>query len=58
MEKLNSEVEGTEELEYALNQTSTEDIIAALEESLAKALADENYEEAAKLRDQLNQLTK
>ncbi len=34
------------------------EIIAELESSLAKALADENYEEAARLRDQLNQLTK
>lgn len=34
------------------------DEISSLEELLTKALAEENYEEAAKLRDQLNQLTK
>jgi len=38
------------------SHSTKEDLIVSLEESLNKALAEENYEEAAKLRDQLNQL--
>lgn len=41
-----------------VSELSIHEVIAALEESLVKALAEENYEEAARLRDQLNQLTK
>lgn len=44
--------------EIGIPGTSMEEVKNSLEESLAKALAEENYEEAAKLRDQLNQLTK
>jgi bifunctional DNase/RNase len=58
LEHLSSDEDESAELDYPLNETSPEEIIAALEESLSKALAEENYEEAAKLRDQLNQLTK
>lgn len=58
MEHFSSEEEDVTELDNTSNKPSPEDLIAALEESLAKALAEENYEEAAKLRDQLNQLTK
>ncbi len=58
MEHLSSDEDESADLDYPLNETSPEEIIAALEESLSKALAEENYEEAAKLRDQLNQLTK
>jgi bifunctional DNase/RNase len=58
LEHLSSDEEESAELDYPLNETSPEEIIAALEESLSNALAEENYEEAAKLRDQLNQLTK
>ena len=58
MEHLHSEEVETEELEDSINEASPEELIASLEESLSKALAEENYEEAAKLRDQLNQLTK
>lgn len=41
-----------------MNTKSLSEITAELEFSLEKALAEENYEEAARLRDQLNQLTK
>lgn len=41
-----------------INTKSLSEITAELEFSLEKALAEENYEEAARLRDQLNQLTK
>ena len=41
-----------------MNMKSLSEITAELEFSLEKALAEENYEEAARLRDQLNQLTK
>ena len=58
MEHFSSEEEDVTELDNTSNKPSPEDLIAALEESLSKALAEENYEEAAKLRDQLNQLTK
>lgn len=58
MEHFSSEEEDATELDNTSNKPSPEDLIAALEESLSKALAEENYEEAAKLRDQLNQLTK
>ncbi len=58
MEHLSSDEGESPELDYPLNVTSPEELIATLEESLSKALAEENYEEAAKLRDQLNQLTK
>lgn len=58
MEHFSSEDDDAIVLENTSNKTSPEDLIAALEESLSKALAEENYEEAAKLRDQLNQLTK
>ena len=44
--------------EIEIVQASIPEVIAELELSLEKALADENYEEAARLRDQLNQLTK
>ncbi|MEY4432438.1 MAG: hypothetical protein RLZZ44_568, partial [Bacteroidota bacterium] len=40
------------------NELTKEEKLAEIEASLAKALADENYEEAAKLRDLLNQLPK
>ncbi len=39
-------------------ELTKEEKLAEIEASLAKALADENYEEAAKLRDLLNQLPK
>jgi bifunctional DNase/RNase len=52
------EILETEEEEIDISQLSNSDVIATLETSLEKALADENYEEAARLRDQLNQLTK
>jgi bifunctional DNase/RNase len=48
--------EATDDLEII--PATFSEIKAELESSLAKALADENYEEAAQLRDQLNQLTK
>lgn len=44
--------------EIEIVQSTIPEVIAKLELSLEKALADENYEEAARLRDQLNQLTK
>lgn len=48
----------SDEDDIIITELSTEEVVAALESSLQKALADEDYEEAAKLRDQLNQLTK
>jgi bifunctional DNase/RNase len=47
-----------EQGDIEVNELSIHEVIANLEENLEKALANENYEEAAKLRDQLNQLTK
>ncbi len=44
--------------EIEIVQSTIPEVIAKLELSLEKALADENYEEAARLRDQLKQLTK
>jgi bifunctional DNase/RNase len=44
--------------EIEIIPATVSEVIAELESSLAKALADENYEEAARLRDQLTQLTK
>ena len=52
------EVLQTEDEEIEIQQLSKSEVITTLESSLEKALADENYEEAARLRDQLNQLTK
>ena len=52
------EVLQTEDEEIEIQQLSKSVVITTLESSLEKALADENYEEAARLRDQLNQLTK
>jgi bifunctional DNase/RNase len=46
------------ENDIEVSELSIHEVISTLEESLEKALAQENYEEAAKLRDQLNQLTK
>jgi protein-arginine kinase activator protein McsA len=46
------------ENDIEVSELSIHEVISTLEESLEKALAEENYEEAAKLRDQLNQLTK
>jgi bifunctional DNase/RNase len=46
------------ESDIEVSELSIHEVISSLEESLEKALAEENYEEAAKLRDQLNQLTK
>jgi bifunctional DNase/RNase len=48
----------TDEDEFMISELTTDEVVKALESSLQKALADEDYEEAAKLRDQLNQLTK
>jgi protein-arginine kinase activator protein McsA len=52
------EVLHSEDEEIEIQQLSKSEVITTLESSLEKALADENYEEAARLRDQLNQLTK
>lgn len=52
------EVFHTDDEEIEIQQLSVSEVISTLESSLEKALADENYEEAARLRDQLNQLTK
>ena len=46
------------ELESEESTLESGEDVADLEQSLAKALEDENYEEAAKLRDKLNKLTK
>lgn len=40
------------------DSVSPEELISDLEICLNKAILDENYEEAARIRDQLNQLTK
>lgn len=53
MDVLNSEQDDIE-----VNELTIHEVISTLEDNLEKALANENYEEAAKLRDQLNQLTK
>ena len=47
-----------EDEEIEITEKSISEKKAELEFSLEKALAGENYEEAARLRDQLNQLTK
>ena len=49
---------GSVDEEFEISAASSTEIKAELELALEKALADENYEEAARLRDQLNQLTK
>jgi bifunctional DNase/RNase len=52
------EVLQDEDDEIEIQKIPKSQVISTLESSLEKALADENYEEAAKLRDQLNKLIK
>ncbi len=51
-------IQAEEDVEIDIKEKSISEMKAELELSLEKALAGENYEEAARLRDQLNQLTK